>query len=913
MQYKTNVLSFIMNETKIQQLTWGKGMSNVPSDMICDDNTCETEVNMIYRLGEHRAVQNELVILNGLKIEQLLLVHKQNGVKRYIALKGSKLVWYDQEGGMKDIAGAPEVGINVKVEAIGNTLIALSEKGIGYYLWKQEKGNYQYLGNKIPEPKVSFATLMDEDSRMMSDNISLEGICDKRGFWEPDKEYVYIGAGKQEDYNNAVIGTYSKNKNQIADKGGFCNPFFVRYALEMFDGSFTCVSVPILVTPVIGHNSYWVTEKPQGDDSYNLITRYSKLLVKKESDYSQWSDIVKRICVFVTEGVDNYNTDADQAIGTKAVTVKRWLVSNNAIVVDGKITFVSDNTVSEDNLTSKSSNDVFTTALSETQDVIPELKKDSVFYKVAEVSTSASDWERLPIGKRILRNLNTQQRLEDDYYSNCVISARKSIIYNSRLNLVGLKRYPWAGGTRMTLCDYNGGLMDWQYVFDIYVYIKTGSGDRVVHNEYRGRQQFLRTYFFYSDPRAYKVVVILDRTKGDNRIVFDGWGKATGIDSAEYLGHEEKLEESPYLNGAYFWGSIPSKEDDIIDVAFWQPYYDNENPAYDDWRIPKENTSAETFNNQIWTSEVNNPWVFTAKGNNTIGSGDIIGLATQTTALSQGQFGQYPLLALCTDGIWALQTNNEGLYSTVHPMSREVCNNEKSITVTDGLVFFTSEKGLMMINGGQVTCVSEQLSGRYPKKDDTIYKGTLSDNITISFKDFLRDCFIAYDYRDSLLWIINDQFDYLYLYSIKDGVFAVKISKMYDRCVNDYPDTLLQAASGEVYSLIERDDMNYDGAAYTCELITRPMKWENSTALKTLSRVKMIYDQSDDGKQVSGKANILYVYASNDCKTWTRVKSLRGRGFKYWKFVIQLKKIRAKDSFSGILINTQERYTNRIR
>lgn len=887
-------------------------MTNVPSDMICDDNTCETEVNMIYRLGEHRAVQNELVILNGQKVEQLLLVHKHNGEKRYIALKNSKLIWYDQDGKLKEISDAPNAGLNVQAEAIGNTLIALSEKGIGYYLWKQDKKNYQYLGNKIPEPKVSFATLMDTDSRLMADSISLEGICDKRGFWEPDKEYVYIGDGKQEAYNNAAVGVYSKNKNQIAGKNGFCNPFFVRYALELFDGSYTCISVPILVTPVIGQNSYWVTEKSQDDDKYRLITRYSKLLVKKECDYSQWTDIVKRICIFMTEGVDNYNTDTDQAIGTKATLTKKWIVSDNAMVVDGKITFVNTDTVSKDTLSSKSSTDVFMTALSETQDVIPELKRDSVFYKVAELSTATSGWERLPIEKGKLKNLNTQQRLEDDYYSNCVISSRRGIMYNGRLNLFGIRRYPWAGGTRLTLCDYNGGLGDWQYAFDIYVYIKTSSGDRIVHNEFRGRQQFLRTYFFYPDPRAYKVVVILGRSKGDNILIFEDWEKTAGLTGVQYLGHSEMLEESPYLNGASFWGKMPSEEDNILDTSFWQEYYDQATPEIETV-VPKEDVRAETFNNQIWTSEVNNPWVFSAKGNNTIGTGDIIGLATQTTALSQGQFGQYPLLALCTDGIWALQTNSEGLYSMVHPMSREICNNEKSIIETDGLVFFTSEKGLMMINGSQVTCVSEQLSGKYPKTDETIYKGTLSDSISISFKDFLRNCFIAYDYRDSLLWIMNDQYDYLYLYSIKDGTFAVKTGSWYERCINDYPDTLLQAASGGVYSLLERDDINFDGAAYTCELITRPMKWENSTALKTLSRVKMVYDQNSGGKQVSGKTNIIYVYASNDCKTWTRVKSLRGRGFKYWKFVIQLKKIRAVDTFSGVLINTQERYTNRIR
>ena len=233
-------------------------------------------------------------------------------------------------------------------------------------------------------------------------------------------------------------------------------------------------------------------------------------------------------------------------------------------------------------------------------------------------------------------------------------------------------------------------------------------------------------------------------------------------------------------------------------------------------------------------------------------------------------------------------------------MSREVCNNARSITETDGYIFFTSAKGLMVIDGGQVRCVSEKLTGSESKS----IKGLLK----MSFVDFLKTCFIAYDYRDHLLYLMNKTPEYCYVYSMTEGTFSLKNRLSCVRTINGYPDTLLQNATGEVYSLLDRPNINDDTNTYACSLSSRPMKWENSAALKTLNRVKVIFDQQSTTTKIR-----LVMYGSNDCVAWQRVTSLRGRGFKYWKFNINLSGLRASDSLSGVLIETQERYTGKIR
>ena len=240
------------------------------------------------------------------------------------------------------------------------------------------------------------------------------------------------------------------------------------------------------------------------------------------------------------------------------------------------------------------------------------------------------------------------------------------------------------------------------------------------------------------------------------------------------------LKPHPLLNGAYFISDTLPNEETATETWI------RENKA-----IPTENTEPEQLQNEVWVSEVNNPFVFNASGVNTVGNGSIIGVVSNTTALSQGQFGQFPLICFTTDGIYALQTSSTGIYSAAHPISREVCNNPKSIVATDHLVFFTSEKGLMMINGADVSCVSSQLCGKtYVPLAQEVELYITGKIEPVSFVDFIKKCKIAYDYRDNLLWIVNPGYKHCFLLSIESGAYAMTTLGGYPvHVINDYPDT----------------------------------------------------------------------------------------------------------------------------
>jgi hypothetical protein len=345
--------------------------------------------------------------------------------------------------------------------------------------------------------------------------------------------------------------------------------------------------------------------------------------------------------------------------------------------------------------------------------------------------------------------------------------------------------------------------------------------------------------------------------------------------------------------------------------------------------------NPERLYNEIFVSEVNNPFVFRAEGNITVGNGDILGISTLTQAISQGQFGQYPLIVFTTEGIWAASTSSTGLFSAVHPMSREVCNNPKSITQTDGAVFFSSAKGLMVVVGNDVRNVSDQMAGKTNSFKILVNNAEEEQLVNLgNFREFLASCFIAYDYRDSLLWIFNASYDACYVYSIKSGTFGkydFGTGKNVTNVINYYPDYLLQNSDG-VLSLLARSDINNDGTTpqggtftlntYNTRLITRPMKLENALALKSLMQIRHIKDftprtttETVDGQTVTHHwpALALRIFASNNLDHWTELNSLRGTPWKYYRFRYDFTNMIATDRFAGTMVVTQERRTNKMR
>lgn len=868
-------------ETKAITNNFGQGMTNIPSDAICPDDTTSAEYNLIFRDGEHRPIQSPVNLFDGQNEEsrhdmRLLYIHSYNDVKRCIFHnENNDYLYWTFKDDIDTISPLLEsFKISVKdingITSIGNTLIISltteGHKSLHYFLWKPEDNNYKFIGTRLPNPNVEFALTFHG---VIDNKESATGIMQESGRFDP-----HIVDGKQDDYNALVIGMYSKNKNKAAENKKFVNPFKIRYALKMYDGTYSMISVPIILFPSIRNNTYG--NSINSFDDITVITYVCSLRYKNNLDLSEWSDIIKSVSVFITKQVDVYLTQTDQEIfydeEKSFISHERITLSENSHKYSYTQILCKDDSSWERNckiLKNKSETDI-----------IKELAEESVFFKIADLELTKTNTLALidnQVKATDLLQLTTGMQLDhDDYYSHCPISSENIVIYNKRLHLSNVSRGYYEGATvlmPLTRTSPYGDIIS-------YVYINTSDGQRIVKNQYN-TTDCIHKYYYYPDPRAKKVEFFYKN--GTHIITLD-------------------LKPHPLLNGAYFISDTLPNEETATETWI------RENKA-----MPTENTEPEQLQNEVWVSEVNNPFVFNASGVNTVGNGSIIGVVSNTTALSQGQFGQFPLICFTTDGIYALQTSSTGIYSAAHPISREVCNNPKSMVATDHLVFFSSEKGLMMINGSQVTCVSQNLSGKtfYQSPSENEVMAKYGIGLIPSLTDFLRQAMIAYDYRDNLLWILNPNHELCYILSIDSGAYALTtIPYKPIGTVNDYPDTIIETQGNQTFksfSLINRQNINDDERRIDGFIFSRPMKLGDSLALKTPTDIRLIENLNQNvGIRIR-------LFVSDDLMNWTRTNSYRGRGYKYFKYNLIFEKMLATDTISGIVSRWQFRYGNKLR
>lgn len=888
------------------RISYKAGITRTPSDFLCSDGELAECINLTTDNEELKPIVQPVRSMTygtqtGNQSNKVLYIHKLNDSKRYIIAvcdNPGSASWYlkwttdgssihdllDSDG---NLIGYPDS--KIQITSIGKTLIvAGASRQLTYFLWKEDY--YKNLGI-IPYQDVRFY--------LHDDNASDYAVVNSGSADGIDYEQSYVATADREQWNDLVLGLYAKNKRAVANKKGFCLPFMVRTALRLFDDSYIYVSQPVMLFPSINRNTYMDEQIKNG--VMQLWTHYKKLRYENRSYtvvggdripiYEEWTDIVKDIVLFISDGAEINDLTVDQPFGP--------------------FNFHETPSVDIDGIFTDPGHDMEYQTYSKTgwsalasipqQDIESDLTSDGVFYKLCSIGLfdfveSSVDGK---IGKHQLENLTTQERLGyDDYFSRSPMIPQSIFAYNSRLNMANVSRGMFEGfGYFLPFRIVAGGAFDQPGIdpaYDenvrFYTTIQTEEGDRIVcHQDTSRYVQGL--FFYYPDSRAKHVDIFRHHTASDkyHRIL------------------SEDLKEHEGLNGAYYFRMPYS----------W--YKENYNTTAVE---PIERKEPENLSNYIITSEVNNPWVFKAEGYNKVGTGKIIGMSTITQALSQGQFGQFPLLVFSESGIWAMGVNGTGLFQSIHPMSRDVCINPSSITQTDGAVFFVSKKGLMVVVGNEVKCVSGAMNGKTfntaslsPLATGTDWAGIVSAcQGERTFLDYVRDtkCVLAYDYVDSRILLINPDFGFAFSFNIADGTISKVILPIpVTNTVNDYPDYLLQGVEGirrVLYSLYEKPREEEVSGRQTAFLLTRPMKLAGPVSQASLRQLMNVGDWNEAG----GSMVKTEIYLSSDMRTWYNDISRFGAAARYYRLALYIKML-PTERLSGTLLTSQERRNNNIR
>lgn len=826
--------------------------------------------------------------------------------------------------------------------SIGNTLMVYTDTKPYYFLFKD--GSYISLGSEIPRPQVEFVTI---PASSYIHSVYVEGdlanlSSDVKNTWNNaknvgDPNHSALLKTMENLWIEAVKGIDTERNDKI-----FVAPFFIRYALKLYNGSYIYTSTPILCGGLKSRGipidiDEWLSTSYTYDiqvEYYRLRLEFSntfKVRLKGEFNVGDWGDMVQSIDIFASTPIhsplmyagysemaetdssqppkyriifDGMNAnDKDETIKTEILSkgqfylIKSINIRNTADMAQlgsGEMEIENSPGVSGDELV--------------THTVMPEGYRDSSQYiPVSGVQNYNNRVMMLGAKEEIGRGdvfLNGQCR------STGEVSHNPPDDFEFRFKIVDSA----SGSQRYVLAHYKDGSTPLK---DAYLAIYNEGSANENSILFHGDETPSTTPDRYYRFEPYSWLCFPDTRCTEVQVKARRWDSGQQAYSVRY--GVFVLEPHPLLECAYaFFGYGESLYDQCTETTF-------------DWQ---ENENRELpLTNKIFLSEFENPFLFPAGGIITFND-DVVGAAMTSVALSEGQFGEFPLYVFTKGGIKVLATNSEGAFSakiTPPNMARHVALPGTIIGLEQSIVF-TTEKGVMMLTGSSVQCISDLMNGRHWALDDGLpnvaadklstlisswtgyssISAALSDDKT--FMEFMKQAKVAYDYNGKRLLFCKDSTGYFYVYMLETGTWHKMQSEETTRAIlNSFPECLMasQGADGGVvynYSTVldKQSVLSDTGNVRYSLIVTRPLDLGEPDVRKAIKDLRVRGRYND-------KADVKYILlGSMDGTSWRILSTLRGGSFKWFRIVL-LCSLSPTERVTWIDVDYEPRFTNRLR
>lgn len=235
-----------------------------------------------------------------------------------------------------------------------------------------------------------------------------------------------------------------------------------------------------------------------------------------------------------------------------------------------------------------------------------------------------------------------------------------------------------------------------------------------------------------------------------------------------------------------------------------------------------------------------------------VGKGSVTALRAALAPMSAGQFGQYPIYAFATDGVWALADSGE-----CRQVSADACASAAGIISTERGVAYIGPRGLTHLEGAKSTLLSAPLSGPGPlslKRYPGLAEATGIDEAD-TLAEVMKRCALAYDREAAVIWVIDRHGRTDYACSLQSGEWAASLRG------HMLPGRLI--------------------------IITRAIKADPDAPICRIAQATL---EGVIDKAVGGMA----LYASNDLSTWhlagstcgRRISTIAGSGWRYYKIAV---------------------------
>lgn len=907
-----------------------RGISRSPSDRMTDDGGVAESLNAYLDNSEQAPVivPEDITAISGLPENEnygVIFLHKGTGYAQYICLVEQKIgVWKQEvQWEFSPFLTLAEDETLTNVTALGNTLVVSTNMDI-YYILRKE-GSYSFLGSNLPFPSIRLYDKASEDKAMFN-KITHTLLSYSNS---PSNPQLFLGWNayeKDENGNDRNSEPLVREMSKLAwqyfatmkarndERGVFSTPILAKFALRLKTGEYID-SDPFLIggglmsgITGIGQatkvGDYWTSNiEFTLNCCYNLAAKLTYKYDAFVEDLQNWKDVISSLDIFISTDIlpssDDYSIAGTKDVAypllyasaeTTSVNSGGTVTGYNANIRFGKF----DEKDYEKTLLAK---DNFYLARS------IELVNDSGYLNEENLQSLrqgivVETTEIMQQEERVNR-----ERLDYTYRARHRVIAEKAIVYNSSLLLAGVSTVLPGGPAELSGKKINDPLdpprknsdaTSYRFKFHIR---GTSETLTVVGRWLDGGKTFpvsadangeSFTWLTFPDSRCFKVDI--EKRTSSGKVYCESF----------------EMKPHPNLACAYLYlGS---------DVAYGTKVV-SENSVNFDEENPREKEIAK-----IYQSSLLNPFYFPLEGRVNVGSGEVLNVAVATTALSQGQFGQFPLYVFTADGIWALETGADGSFVSSKPLSREVCVNPDSVTSIDQAVIFVTDKGVMLLQGSQITELSPYMNGRHYTIEESAkniikcqsgfcnYLDVLSD--ATPFMAFIREASVAYDYAGKRLIFVNPDEAYQYTYSLGTNTWH-KIAHGYrlTQVLNAYPQCLIAAEKEDGTSLVLDFTTVLDSSVkqYTerAVIATRPFDLAEPDVLKTITDVRV------RGQFPRGAVKFILL-GSNDGINFHTASTLRGKSWKLFRMII-LADLEQHERVSWVDIQYETRFTNRLR
>lgn len=943
-----------------------KGVTRKSDNLLAGDGECIAAVNV-------RAKDGVMVPLPRLS-DEVTLAHRYSAIywhemtRHYLCVTDDAdalLHIYDSTWSrMPGDDGSPLLfeglcGIR-KVEFMGYVACCMSDKGIIYLLYSD--GRYRMLGERPPMPELDI-TVTSKLSRTITEAEFTEGSTeDIEGSWR---------------YNSK--GYFDEAISILNESGHYIDRALFKFALRAFDGSYIAISPSVYVSDEGRINGV-------SRDCYNMIatktdtdssSKYdvSVLGFKPQFSFSginlaDWRNIVVGIDIFTTGSImgkkakkqlwRNRSSSSGSEYKDYEVYVDKELEELYSDIADAAYYYRIAEYDIDGNLIEALEN------VSQTNLVLQQsLENDDCSYTSLVPACSYMFNNRLhvgalkeyfckgydplflkgPHGKKVtMREIYVKTRIRTMKGTSVVVRKYSDVelmFGNGRYELPPLLSYPDVRAYEM--CIYLENDRNWFCkVFPL------------VPHRYLNQAQYLNKWslgYKYSCSanlsgsasmsalRDKDVVEMFSCQTGTHELVYSK-NAATWM----YKGEPFPSEEFSHIRLVKNWTSLADGDTIMFTITACDDdtcFRDICNISLDEsWASVtgalelNEKEPYEERGNVLKVSAVDNLFSFPSKCTYTPSQGNIVALASNAVALSQGQFGQHPLYVFCSDGIWAMSVDSSGAtaYVASYPLSRQVCVNSNSVCGVDGGVVFVGRQGVMLLNGGKMKRISDSMegeSGLFARiaGDSVIQRiGTMMHLPDVvgneDFSRFMESVCVAYLPAHDEMVFANEEFCYCYLYSLRYGTWT-HVTAAIKGFVPGCPLSRMFFVDGEQTHVV-RWSNDYAGENRTL-LVTRPQLFGTKIPKRVMQLMLHAYSKPVEEKTAYMPSLACYMFGSNDgvnfCLLAGRevekeIKDLKfpyfpTQSYRYYLFVV-CGEMSADSWITGLEIEAEPAWNNRI-